>query len=74
MLKEILLEKVFRQLVAAITSDRPDLRATLCASQLMGLGMVRYVARFDPLASADIERLVVATGPTMQRYLTGPID
>lgn len=74
MLREILLKKVFTRLVGAIGSDRPQLRATLCASQLMGLGMVRYVARFDPLASADIERLVAATAPTMQRYLTGPID
>lgn len=71
-LEEIMLKRVLARLVQAITSDRPDGRASLCASQLMGI--VRYVARFEPLASTDVERLVASAAPTMQRYLTGPID
>lgn len=73
-LEEIMLKRILSCLVKAIMSDRPELRASLCAGQLMGLGMVRYVARFEPLASADVERLVASAAPTMQRYLTGPID
>lgn len=73
-LEEIMLKRILSRLVKAITSDRPELRASLCAGQLMGLGMVRYVARFEPLASAEVDRLVAATAPTMQRYLTGRID
>jgi tetracycline repressor-like protein len=56
-----------------VSQDRPELRATLCASQLIGMGMVRYVAKFEPLASSDIETLVAAVAPTIQRYLTGDL-
>jgi len=55
--------------------ERPDreLRATLVGSQLVGLVMVRYVVRVEPLASADPETVVQAVGPTIQRYLTGDL-
>jgi hypothetical protein len=48
-------------------------RASLVASQIMGLVMARYVLRLEPLASASPESLVAAIGPTVQRYLTGDI-
>ncbi|GAB3905669.1 TetR family transcriptional regulator [Kibdelosporangium lantanae] len=52
----------------------PMLRATLVASQLIGMGVVRYVVGFDPLATADIDTVAAAVGPTIQRYLTGTIS
>jgi AcrR family transcriptional regulator len=48
-------------------------RATLVASQVVGLGFARYVLGLEPLASAATEDLVAAIGPTMQRYLTGDL-
>ena len=36
--------------------------------------MVRYVLRLEPLASADHPTIVAAMAPTVQRYLTGPLD
>jgi hypothetical protein len=42
-------------------------------SQFIGLAMMRYIARIEPLASASVEQLVAAIGPTMQRYLTGDL-
>ena len=53
----------------------PDaaLRATLVGTQLAGLVMVRYVVQVEPLASAQPEVLVEAIGPTLTRYLRGPI-
>lgn len=55
--------------------DRPaaSLRAELVGSQLVGLVMARYVIGVEPLASADVDVLAAAVGPTMQRYLTGDI-
>lgn len=53
--------------------DQHELRATLVASQIVGLAATRYVLRFDPLASADTEVVVRAVAPTVQRYLTGSI-
>jgi hypothetical protein len=35
--------------------------------------MARYIVRVAPLANADPDTLVRAIGPTIQRYLTGPI-
>jgi hypothetical protein len=43
------------------------------ASQLIGMVMVRYVLRLEPMASASPESLVAAIGPTVQRYLTGDV-
>lgn len=61
------------QLVRAIGSDQPDLRAELVGTQLVGMAIARHVLRVEPLASADHETIVAAVGPTMQRYLVGDI-
>ncbi|MDT8914324.1 TetR family transcriptional regulator [Amycolatopsis sp. PS_44_ISF1] len=63
----------FAELIRGLGSDQAELRTTLCASQVVGLGMIRYIARFEPLASAEVETLVTAVAPNLQRYLTGPI-
>ena len=60
--------------VAGLSDDEEGrYRATLVASQVVGLGFARYVLGLEPLASATTEDLVAAIGPTMQRYLTGDI-
>ena len=43
------------------------------ASQVAGLLLTRYVLRLEPLASAGHPAVVTALGPTLQRYLTGPL-
>ena len=48
-------------------------RATLAGSQLVGLAMIRYVFRLEPLAGASVDHLVDVVGPTIQHYLTGPL-
>jgi len=73
-LRDLFLRHLFGRLAKKAGADDIELRATLCASQIIGLGMVRYVAQFEPLASADIPRVAAAIGPTLQRYITGPLD
>ncbi len=53
---------------------RPDaeLRAELAAAQLVGIAMIRYVIRIEPLASADPEDIVRRVAPVVQGHLTGP--
>ena len=63
-----------RRVVTSVAPDQVELRTALCASQLVGLGMVRYVLKLEPLASADHPTVIAAVAPTMQRYLTGPLD
>jgi AcrR family transcriptional regulator len=72
-LRDLFLKRLFGKLIGQVSQDRTELRATLCASQLIGMGTIRYVAKFEPLASTDIETLVAAVAPTIQRYLTGDI-
>jgi AcrR family transcriptional regulator len=60
-------------LIAALNTDPAPLRAGLCATQMVGLGMVRYVLKFEPIASAGVDELVAAIAPNLQRYLTGDI-
>lgn len=73
-LREFILETVLSPLVTALSPDRQSLRATLLASQVMGLAMVRHVAELEPLASAEDETVVAAVAPSLQRYLTGELD
>ncbi|MFG3094784.1 TetR family transcriptional regulator [Streptomyces sp. NPDC048202] len=71
---------VFRRLIAAQLLRRiagrldvPDaeLRVELAAAQLVGTAMLRYVIKVEPLASADLERIVALLAPVVQGHLTG---
>ncbi|OLT48533.1 TetR family transcriptional regulator [Saccharomonospora sp. CUA-673] len=73
-LKTVFVSQIFARLTSTIDTDRPELRATLCTTQLIGTGMARYVVQLEPIHSADIDTLAAAIGPTLQRYLTGNID
>jgi AcrR family transcriptional regulator len=74
MMRQFVTHFVAGRVVAPVAPDRPDLRAALCATQLVGLGMVRYVLRLEPLASADHPAVIGAVAPNLQRYLTGPLE
>ncbi len=72
---------VFRRLVAAQLMRRiagrldvPDaeLRTELAAAQLVGVAMMRYVIKIEPLASADPEQVIARIAPVVQGHLTGP--
>jgi AcrR family transcriptional regulator len=73
-LRDLFLNHIFSKVAEHSAADQPRFRANLVATQLIGLGMVRYVARFDPMETMDIETVVSALGPTIQRYLTGEIN
>lgn len=73
-LREFFLNAVFKRLAAALGTDQVEFRATLCASQVIGMGMVRYVVKFEPLASADHDTMVAAVAPNLQRYLDGDLS
>ncbi|MEV6715486.1 TetR family transcriptional regulator [Lentzea sp. NPDC051208] len=73
-LKSFLINAIFKNVLAEIGAEQHELRATLCATQMVGLGIVRYVVQFEPLASTDAETVVRTVGPNLQRYLTGDLD
>lgn len=74
MLRDFFFKHIFKHVIGRLAPDQHEFRATLVATQIVGIGMVRYVARFEPLASSDVEALVPAIAPTFQRYITGKID
>ena len=73
MLRDFIATRLFTPLMSRLGSDRPDLRADLVSAQLVGLGMARYVLRFEPLASAAPAEVVGWIAPNVQRYLTGKL-
>jgi AcrR family transcriptional regulator len=73
MMRDLLVREVFGPITEALGVPDAQLRATLVGSQFIGLSVMRYIARVEPLASASVDDLVAVIGPTMQRYLTGDI-
>lgn len=71
--REYLGRRIFGPIVRELGLADGELRATLVGSQLIGLAMMRYVSRMEPLASASRDDLVAAVGPGIQRYLTGDL-
>ncbi|UUL75903.1 TetR family transcriptional regulator [Pseudarthrobacter sp. Fe7] len=75
----LLREMVERRVISGIMASVPGppeevaLRGNLMATQVVGLMMVRYVVRLEPLASAAPDDVVRLVAPTVQRYLTGPL-
>jgi AcrR family transcriptional regulator len=76
MLREFLTSQILGKIVQSLDLDpkQAQLRTTLAASQMVGLAMARYILKIEPLASAPRDTLVATVGPTIQRYLTEPLD
>lgn len=71
MLREFLGQAVLDRVAAAIEADRPHLRASLCASQVIGILVARELIALPDLVEADVDTLAAAYGPALQHYLTG---
>jgi AcrR family transcriptional regulator len=69
--REFLQHDLFPPLMRALKPSDPELRANLVASQLVGLGIARYVLRLEPLAGMSEDEVVSWVGPNVHRYLTG---
>lgn len=73
LLRQGILRLVQPPLRAALSADDADRRVQLVVSQMVGLVVARYLLRLEPLASMPAEELVAWVGPTVQRYLDGPL-
>lgn len=76
MLREFLTEAILGPVASVADSTDPEgaaFRASMVASQMLGLAMTRYVLKFGEVAAASQDELVAAIGPTVDRYLTGKI-
>ena len=73
MLRDLISEEIIGPVAANLGSDNPKLRTSLVGSQMVGIVLLRYIIRLEPLASTDSETVVEALAPTLQRYLTGQL-
>ncbi|MET8508610.1 TetR family transcriptional regulator [Streptomyces sp. NPDC004787] len=69
-LRGFVLRRLLERIAAELDVPDPKFRAELAASHMIGIAILRYVIRVEPLASADPEAIVAQVAPTLQRYLT----
>lgn len=70
MLREFMSAAILARIADAV--GVPRLRVTLAAGQMIGVVILRYLLRAEPIASASEDELVELLAPTLQRYLTNP--
>ena len=75
MLREFITTQIMRRVLTHLDLDPAEIptRASLVSSQIIGLAMMRYVIKLEPLASAAPDAVAAAIGPTLQRYISEPI-
>jgi AcrR family transcriptional regulator len=61
--------------VSQLGVDEHDrmVRSGLISSQIIGLAMMRYVWKIEPVASMSDDEIVVAVAPNLQHYIEGDI-
>jgi AcrR family transcriptional regulator len=71
LLRKFIEDDLFPPLMRRLGVADGELRANLASSQVVGMGIARYVVRLEPLASLSEDEVVRWIAPTLQRYLTG---
>jgi AcrR family transcriptional regulator len=73
MIREIITRQIVGPIAHALAMPDAELRANLVGAQIIGLMIVRFITRLEPLASATADEVAAAVAPTIQRYLVGDI-
>jgi AcrR family transcriptional regulator len=75
-----LLRSFLQEVIAVEVGARVDnppgsglIRVQFVASQLVGVGVARYIIELDPFKSLPVEQIAETIGPNLQRYLTGDL-
>ncbi|HZP97887.1 MAG TPA: TetR family transcriptional regulator [Candidatus Limnocylindria bacterium] len=68
MMREFIASELLARVAPTLPGRDRELRAELAVSQLLGMAVLRYVVRLEPLASASPATLARRVGPTIQRY------
>lgn len=70
-IRELVSRRLLMPLTERVGGPDPGLRASLMASQLVGLAMARHVVAIGPLAAASHDELVRALTPVLDHFLRG---
>ena len=71
MLRQFLFREVFHRIAEGLGVPDGELRATLAATQIVGLMVVRYGVKAEPLASESADEVARRIGPVIQWHLMG---
>jgi Tetracyclin repressor-like, C-terminal domain len=69
LLREFVVRHLFSQVTPLLDGPRVALRVDLAAAQLIGMAVLRYALRVEPIASASPDELVAWLTPALGRYL-----
>lgn len=72
-LRDLLGRTILVAMARVVAADDRPLRAALIGTQISGLLLGRYVVGIPAVRDATPEQLIVAIGPVVQHYLTGPV-
>ncbi|MGW3103244.1 TetR/AcrR family transcriptional regulator [Streptomyces sp. NPDC001100] len=70
--RRLITGQLLRRIASQLDVPDPELRAELAAAQIVGVAMMRYVIKIEPVASADPEQIIARLAPVVQGHLTGP--
>ncbi len=71
-LREFVLHTVVEPIARSAGVPDPEKRAAVAASQILGIGLLRYVVADTALGKMPSEEVVAIFAPTLQRYLADP--
>jgi AcrR family transcriptional regulator len=74
MLRDFIESVIVARVVGALEVENIEWRASLVATQVLGLAIGRYIVKVEPLASADPEDVIAAIAPTVQRYIADDLN
>jgi AcrR family transcriptional regulator len=74
MLREFVGRTLLGRVAAHVDVADAPLRVSLSAAHMVGVAVLRYVIRVEPLTNATDDEIVAIVAPTLQRYLTGELD
>ncbi|GAA4041860.1 TetR family transcriptional regulator [Arthrobacter methylotrophus] len=75
LLREMVARTILSRIIAGLpgSPEEARMRGNLIATQIVGLMLMRYVVRLEPLASASPDEVVRLVAPNVQHYLTGEL-
>ncbi len=72
MMREFISSVLLARVAPTLTGRDRELRATLAVSHLIGVAVMRYVVKLEPIASVPSATLARRVGAVIQRYFDAP--
>lgn len=72
-LREVFEQQILRTLSSVVPKAEAAARASLVASQMLGVALCRYILELPPIVALPPEALADAIAPSLERYIFGEI-